>query len=106
MTTQFSASQKIIEMDDKYTASVALCAVGIYAAIKTYENDSYIACALVTFCTLVRAYALGNVVIADLQSFVPKSGSWYQRLKFLVMFIVIEFGLVFAFVLTLTGFLK
>ncbi|AOR58833.1 hypothetical protein [Pectobacterium parmentieri] len=106
MTTKLSASQKIIEMDDKYTASVALCAVGIYAAIKTYENESYVACALVILCTVIRACALGHVVIADLQSFVPKSSSWYQNIQLLLMLLVTEFGLILAFGLAFTGLFK
>ncbi|MEI7215253.1 hypothetical protein WCT97_21845 [Pectobacterium versatile] len=106
MTTKFAASKKIIEMDDKYTASVVLCAIGIYAAIKIYENESYAAFVLVALCTIARIYALSCTVIADLQNCVPESGSWYQRLKFLWMFIVIQFGLMFGFIVAFTGLFK
>ncbi|MEQ9948115.1 hypothetical protein [Pectobacterium aroidearum] len=106
MTTLLSASQKIIEMDDKYTASVALCAVGIYAAIKIYENESYIACVLVALCTIARIYALAYVVITDLQSFVPENRSWYQRIQLVMMFIINELGLILAFAAALTGLAK
>ncbi|MBN3207170.1 hypothetical protein [Pectobacterium brasiliense] len=103
MTTKFFASQKIIEMDNKYAASAALCAVGFYVAFKTYQNANYIASALVVLCTIVRFGALILVVIADLRSCLHQIGTRSQKVKLLMAFLVNELGLILAFGAALAG---
>lgn len=106
MTTQFSASQKIIEMDNKYAASAALCAVGFYVALKTYQNATYVAFALVILCTIARFGALIFVVITDLRSCLHQSKTRSQKVKLLMTFIINELGLILAFAAALTGLAK
>lgn len=106
MTSRYSASQTIIELDDKYAASVALCAIGFYTAYTSYQNESYHVCVLAVFCTLIRFFALTRVFIADFKRICPSWGSWREGGKFLVTYPVVQFGLIFAFGMTLFGFAK